>query len=91
MSYKSELGYSFILTNQNSVCCTKFNFESNKAKIEFYKNHFQKNYLYKPGLVENYKNTTSMEILNKMHQLKIFGIIKNGGNSRNTSMYNPDT
>ena len=24
---KSELGYSFILTNQNSVCCMKFNFE----------------------------------------------------------------
>ena len=31
---KSELGYSFILTNQNSVYCMKFNFESNKARIE---------------------------------------------------------
>ena len=37
---------------------------------EFYKKNFQKNYLYKPGLVENYKNIMSIEILNKMLSIK---------------------
>ena len=39
-------------------------------KIEFYKNNFQKYYLYKPGIVENYKNIMSIEILNKMLSIK---------------------
>ena len=37
---------------------------------EFYKNHFQKNFLYKPGIIKNYKNIMSMEILNKMLSIK---------------------
>lgn len=37
---------------------------------EFYQKNFQKNYSYKPGLVENYKNIMSIEILNKMLSIK---------------------
>ena len=46
------------------------NIFNEEFKIEFYKNHFQKNYLYKPGIIKNYKNIMSMEILNKMLSIK---------------------
>ena len=46
------------------------NIFNEEFKIEFYKNNFQKNYLYKPGIVENHKNIMSMEILNKMLSIK---------------------
>ena len=46
------------------------NIFNEEFKIEFYKNHFQKNFLYKPGIVENYKNIMSMEILSKMLSIK---------------------
>ena len=46
------------------------NIFNEEFKKEFYQKHFQKNYLYKPGLVENYKNIMSIEILNKMLSIK---------------------
>ena len=46
------------------------NIFNEEFKIEFYQNNFQKNYLYKPGIVENYKNIMSIEILNKMLSIK---------------------
>ena len=46
------------------------NIFNEEFKIEFYKNHFQKNYLYKPGIIKNYKNIMSMEILSKMLSIK---------------------
>ena len=46
------------------------NIFNEEFKIEFYKNHFQKNFLYKPGIIKNYKNIMSMEILNKMLSIK---------------------
>ena len=46
------------------------NIFNEEFKTDFYKNHFQKNYLYKPGIIKNYKNIMSMEILNKMLSIK---------------------
>ena len=46
------------------------NIFNEEFKKEFYQKHFQKNYLYKSGLVENYKNIMSIEILNKMLSIK---------------------
>ena len=53
------------------------NIFNEEFKIEFYKNHFQKNYLYKPGILDNYKNIMSIEILNKMLSVKHFWNNKN--------------
>ena len=46
------------------------NIFNEEFKIEFYQNNFQKNYLYYPGIVDNYKNIMSNEILNKMLSIK---------------------
>ena len=46
------------------------NIFNEEFKKEFYQKNFQKNYLYKPGLVESYKNIMSIEILNKMLSIK---------------------
>ena len=46
------------------------NIFNEEFKIDFYQNNFQKNYLYKSGIVENYKNIMSIEILNKMLSIK---------------------
>ena len=46
------------------------NIFNEEFKKEFYQKNFQKKYLYKSGLVENYKNIMSIEILNKMLSIK---------------------
>ena len=58
----------------------KMNIFNEEFKKEFYQKNFQKNYLYKPDLVDNYKNIMSIEILNKMLS------IKNIWNNKNFSM-----
>ncbi len=45
-------------------------FFSDEFKVKFFEDNFGKNYLYKPGIVVNYKNIMNLDILNRMLSIK---------------------
>ena len=48
----------------------KLEFFSDEFKVKFFEDNFGKNYLYKPGIVVNYKNIMNLDILNRMLSIK---------------------